>query len=193
MDGSDKTFSIIYVRGNEQYGENDFYDNQDGTITDNATGLMWMQSGSEDTYNWEEALSYAEGMDFAGYSDWRLPTIKELQSIIDYTKSPDTSNSPAIDDLFTLTSFMNEANELDWGYYWSGTTHNSIMGASNAAYVSFGRALGYMNNWIDVHGAGAQRSDPKTGNPDDYPTGFGPQGDAIRIYNYVILVRDTNE
>ena len=193
MDGSDKTFSIIYVRGNEQYGENDFYDNQDGTITDNATGLMWMQSGSEDTYNWEEALSYAEGMDFAGYDDWRLPTIKELQSIIDYTKSPDTSNSPAIDELFTLTSFMNEGNELDWGYYWSGTTHNSYRDASNAAYVSFGRALGYMNNWIDVHGAGAQRSDPKTGNPDDYPTGFGPQGDAIRIYNYVILVRDTNE
>ncbi len=43
---------------------------------------------------------------------------------------------------------------------------------------------------LDVHGAGAQRSDPKTGNPDDYPTGFGPQGDVIRIYNYVRLVRD---
>lgn len=33
-------------------------------------------------------------------------------------------------------------------------------------------------------------SDPKTGNPNDYPNGFGPQGDAIRIYNYVRLVRN---
>jgi hypothetical protein len=49
-----------------------------------------------------------------------------------------------------------------------------------------------MSSWIDVHGAGAQRSDPKTGDPANYPTGFGPQGDAIRIYNYVRLVRNVN-
>lgn len=59
----------------------------------------------------------------------------------------------------------------------------------NAAYVNFGRSLGYMgNSWIDVHGAGAQRSDPKSGDPADYPTGHGPQGDAIRIYNMVRCV-----
>jgi hypothetical protein len=44
--------------------------------------------------------------------------------------------------------------------------------------------------WIDVHGAGAQRSDAKTGDPSKFPTGFGPQGDAIRIYNYIRLVRN---
>lgn len=50
--------------------------------------------------------------------------------------------------------------------------------------------MGYMNNnWVDVHGAGAQRSDPKAGNPADYPTGRGPQGDAIRFYDHVCLVR----
>jgi hypothetical protein len=46
--------------------------------------------------------------------------------------------------------------------------------------------------WIDVHGAGAQRSDPKAGDPANWPTGHGPQGDAIRIYNYVRLVRDAD-
>ena len=52
--------------------------------------------------------------------------------------------------------------------------------------------MGYMDDaWSDVHGAGAQRSDPKAGDPADYPTGNGPQGDAIRIYNYVRLVRDS--
>lgn len=45
---------------------------------------------------------------------------------------------------------------------------------------------------MDVHGAGAQRSDLKVGNPDDYPYGFGPQGDVIRIYNYVRLVRNSS-
>lgn len=45
-------------------------------------------------------------------------------------------------------------------------------------------------NWIDVHGAGSQRSDPKSGDPSIYANGHGPQGDAIRIYNYVRLVRD---
>ena len=43
--------------------------------------------------------------------------------------------------------------------------------------------------WVDVPGAGAQRSDPKAGNPAAFPQGRGPQGDAIRIYNYVRLVR----
>ena len=43
---------------------------------------------------------------------------------------------------------------------------------------------------MDVHGAGCQRSDPKVGDPADYPNGHGPQGDVIRIYNYVRLVRD---
>ena len=63
----------------------------------------------------------------------------------------------------------------------------------SAVYVSFGRALGYMNGtWLDVHGAGAQRSDPKSGDPVEYPHGHGPQGDAIRIYNYVLCVRDVN-
>jgi hypothetical protein len=44
-------------------------------------------------------------------------------------------------------------------------------------------------HYIDVHGAGAQRSDPKAGDPAMFPHGRGPQGDVIRIYNYVRLVR----
>ena len=50
--------------------------------------------------------------------------------------------------------------------------------------------MGFMRgHWVDVHGAGAQRSDPKEGNAADYPEGRGPQGDAIRILNYVRCVR----
>lgn len=188
----DKTFFVTYVRGNTEYGINQFVDNGDGTISDEATELMWMQDDSEEGENWEEALSYAENFEFAGHSDWRLPDVKELQSIVDYNRSPGTTNSAAIDPFFNSTKITNEAGQVDYPNYWSGTTHSnwSNMAGSAGAYVSFGRAMGYMDeSWRDVHGAGAQRSDPKTGDPDDYPTGNGPQGDAIRIYNYVRLVR----
>jgi len=187
----EKTFFVMYVRGNTKYGENDFADNGDGTISDYSTNLMWMQDDiGEGT--WEEALNYGENFEFAGYSDWRLPDVKELQSIVDYKRSPGTTNSAAIDPLFTCTPITNEANVADYPAYWSNTTHNnwSDMAGSGAAYVCFGRAMGYNPTWVDVHGAGAQRSDPKVGNPNDYPEGHGPQGDAIRIYNYVRLVRN---
>jgi hypothetical protein len=194
-----KTFYVICVRGNTDYGGNSFVDNGDGTITDSATGLMWSQNDSGTGLNWEAALAWVQTQNaasFLGYNDWRLPNAKELQSIVDYTRSPDTTNSAAIDPLFNATAITNEAGQSDYPYYWTGTTHASYMATSgaNAAYIAFGRAMGYMNGaWIDVHGAGAQRSDPKSGDPANYPTGHGPQGDAIRIYNYVRLVRDASE
>jgi hypothetical protein len=65
-----------------------FVDNGDGTVTDLCTGLMWMQDPAvpDSRYNpdecdgifWQEALIYAENLDFAGYSDWRLPNVREL-------------------------------------------------------------------------------------------------------------------
>lgn len=192
--GREKTFFVTCVRGNPDYGINDFRDNGDGTITDSATGLMWSQSDSGTGVNWEEALALVQeknAENYLGYSDWRLPNIKELQSIVDYSRSPDTSESAAIDPLFTCTQITNEGGEADYPYYWSGTTHATYNGKGGyASYVSFGRALGYMDGvWQDVHGAGAQRSDPKTGDASEFPEGHGPQGDAIRIDNYVRLVR----
>jgi len=190
--GQDKTFFVICVRGNPDYGVNNFVDNGDGTVTDQATGLMWQQDDSGYGMFWEHALAYAESLTDIGYDDWRLPNAKELQSILDYTRSPDTTSSAAIDPLFNTTSITNEAGQVDYSYYWTGTTHANWTATSGefAAYISFGRAMGYMDSmWQDVHGAGAQRSDPKEGDPDDYPYGHGPQGDAIRIYNYVRCVR----
>jgi len=187
---------VYFVRGNNQYGINNFNDNGDGTITDSATGLMWAQDDSGAGLNWEAALAWVQtrnAENYLGHNDWRLPNAKELQSIVGYTRSPDTSGSPAIDPVFNATSITNEAGETDYPCYWSSTTHANASPSpgSSAAYVAFGRVMGYMNGaWIDVHGAGAQRSDPKSGDPADWPYGHGPQGDAIRIYNYVRLVRD---
>jgi putative cell wall-binding protein len=194
-DGSVKRFSVQCVRGNPAYGINDFADNGDGTITDKATGLMWAQADSGKALDWQEALAWAQAMNsenYLGHNDWRVPNVKELQSIIDYTRSPDTTQSAAIDPLFSCTQITNEAGQLDYPCFWTSTTHLSDGGgADKADYMAFGRAMGFMNSvWMDVHGAGAQRSDPKMGDPAQFPHGRGPQGDAIRIYNYVRLVRD---
>ncbi|MDM8520772.1 DUF1566 domain-containing protein [Anaerolineales bacterium HSG6] len=193
---TDKTFFVICVRGNSSYGQNSFVDNDDNTITDQATGLIWSKSDSGTGLNWQEALAWVQtknAENYLGHNDWRLPDVKELQSILDYTRSPDSSSSAAIDPLFNVTSINNEAENADYPFYWASTTHVSWNGmAGSADYMAFGRGLGYMNNsWVDVHGAGTQRSDPKQGDPadDEYIYGHGPQGDAIRIYNYVRLVR----
>ncbi|MBI5348038.1 MAG: DUF1566 domain-containing protein [Chloroflexi bacterium] len=79
---------IRYVRGNANYGVNKFLDNGNGTITDQATGLMWMKADSGKGLNWGDSLGYCEDLNANGYSDWRLPNAKELQSIVDYTRSP---------------------------------------------------------------------------------------------------------
>lgn len=189
-----KRYFAMYVRG-DSYGQNELVDGGNGTIYDKATGLLWQKNDSRKGMNWKDALGYCENLELGDITDWRLPNAKELQSIVDYSRSPDTTNSPAIDALFSATMIENESGENDYPFYWTSTTHIQFPDIyASAVYISFGRAMGYMEQfggWVDVHGAGAQRSDPKTGNPDDFEFGMGPQGDARRIMNYARCVRDT--
>ena len=70
--------------------ENNFVDNKDGTITDLATGLMWQKGGSIKNLSKPSANRHLKNLNknkYAGYSDWRLPTIEELASIIQNKKS----------------------------------------------------------------------------------------------------------
>ena len=76
--------------------EGRFVDNDNGTVTDNCTGLMWQQEAADDDpRDWRQALDYCENLEFAGHDDWRLPNVRELQSIVDYGRS-----DPAIDPVF---------------------------------------------------------------------------------------------
>ena len=187
-----RLFAVRYVRGNKQYGKNTLVDNKDGTITDKATGLMWQQADSGKAMKWQPALAACEGLTAAGKSDWRLPNAKELQSIVDYTRAPSKTKTAALDPLFKVTAMES--------YFWTGTTHldgQPGVSGSLAVYIAFGQAKGHVMppmgtgyQLLDVHGAGAQRSDPKTGDPKKYPKGHGPQGDQVRILNHVRCVRD---
>lgn len=83
-----------------------FIDNGDNTILDMETGLMWAKEGSEKYMNFKEAEAYCKDLSLGGHKDWRLPTRKELLSIVD-----DTRYNPAIDPVFKCLS--------DW--YWTST------------------------------------------------------------------------
>jgi hypothetical protein len=120
-----------------------FMDNGDGTITDNCTGLMWQKdtadvSGNgligdseEDGLFWPDALKYCESLNFAGHTDWRLPNVRELQSIVDYGRW-----DPAIDPVFTAVS----------DDYWSSSSDLSESDDSlNPWRVRFD--AGYVDSW----------------------------------------------
>ena len=95
---------------------NHFTDNGDGTITDNATNLIWQKTPSTATYTWEQAISFAENLIQSGTSDWRLPNIKELASI-----NIETTNAPSANtNYFTISSVK----------YWSSTTQFAPGGTS---------------------------------------------------------------
>ncbi len=167
----EKTFFAICVRGNPNYGKNDFQDNGDGTITDRATGLMWQQADSGRGMNWEQALACAANCKLSGHSDWRLPNAKELQSIVDYTRAPAVTQSPAISPLFQVT----QLSDGEYPYFWTSTTH--VGGPPDrqggaAVYIAFGRATG----WMRPHARGRTRL--SVGRDKAPPPGFRPAAAA---------------
>jgi hypothetical protein len=101
--------------------EGRFIDMGDGTVADTCTGLLWQQETAHGKYTWQEALQYCDGLGLAGFDDWRLPNVRELQSIVDYGHF-----DPAIDPVFGAVS--------DW--YWSSTTYDPI-DPNHAWYVRF--------------------------------------------------------
>lgn len=111
----------------------------DDTVTDNCTGLQWQRftadsddDGTPDPMTWCDALSYCDALSFAGHQDWRLPNIRELQSIVDYGRL-----SPSIGG-----SFVSER-----GGYWSSTT---AFHAPAAAWL-----ISFENGAFDFFGKGA--------------------------------------
>ncbi|MCE5228217.1 DUF1566 domain-containing protein [bacterium] len=120
--GGSKRFHVRCVRGATApvYSGpiHHFKDNGDGTVTDLDTNLMWQKGESPATKTWENALSYAEGLTLAGRGDWRLPNVKELQSLNDETltePSIDTAFFPGaqVDEYWSSTSMVNNST-LAW-------------------------------------------------------------------------------
>ena len=115
---------------------NHFTDNGDGTITDNLTQLVWQKIPNANIFTWEQALSYAEGLTIGTNSDWRLPNIKELQSINnEFATNPSVFapyfSSVGVHNYWSSTTLPNQ-NLSAW--YWStafGITTYSVKTGTN--------------------------------------------------------------
>ena len=86
-------------------------DNGDGTISDNNTKLMWQQQDTNNIHTYSNAISHCNDLSHAEYSDWRLPSKKELISIVDFGRI-----NPAID----VSKFPNIKSST----YWTSTVSN---------------------------------------------------------------------
>jgi hypothetical protein len=116
-------YYVRCVRGGQT--QQSLVDNGDGTVSDNRTGLIWQQ-GEPGAMTWGSAVTYCEGLSLAGSTDWRLPNIKELESLVDEARS-----DPPID----TTKFPGAVVAR----YWSSTT---IAASPQQAWdVAFG--IGY--------------------------------------------------
>ncbi|MDH4161176.1 MAG: DUF1566 domain-containing protein [Nitrospirota bacterium] len=117
-----------------------YTDNGNATVTDNTTGLMWQQcsaglsganctAGIQAIYSWDDAITYCEGLSLGGFTDWRLPNVRELSSLVDVSRV-----NQSIDPLFPATQSA---------LYWSSTIN-----AGNTLYawiVDFNSGRVYYN------------------------------------------------
>lgn len=125
----------------------------DDTVTDHCTGLQWQRFAVDrdgdnaitaaDKFTWCEALKYCEELSFAGRTDWRLPNVRELESLIDYGRV-----SPAIDPLFGLKG--GGAGDGGGGVadtsngFWSSTTNASLGTTAWVMDFDTGSSEGFM-------------------------------------------------
>jgi len=96
-----------------------FTDNGDGTVLDNLTGLEWVKepssvSGNSEKMVWNDAIDFCKGLSYAGYDDWRLPSRKELMSLVDYGRY-----SLALPQGHPFVGVL-------YGNYWSGTSRAGL-------------------------------------------------------------------
>lgn len=120
-----------------------FTDNGDGTVTDNSTHLIWLKNANcFGTKAWAEALASANGLasgscgltDGSSAGDWRLPNVRELRSLIDYS-----NHHPALPSDHPFASVQSAS-------YWSSTTHADYSSSAWRVPMGYGALVGNPKN-----------------------------------------------
>ncbi|MBF0352999.1 MAG: DUF1566 domain-containing protein [SAR324 cluster bacterium] len=121
----------IFIQGWNVHAAIPYTDNGNGTVTDSWTQLVWQKEDDDTTRTWEQALTYCEALVLGGQNDWRLPNIRELESLVDAA-----TYSPAINSTYFPNT--NSSN------YWSSSSNANY--SSDAWMVLFiGGSVGYGN------------------------------------------------
>ncbi|RWX48208.1 SH3 domain-containing protein [Candidatus Electrothrix aarhusensis] len=119
-----------------------YIDHGDGTITDTKTGLMWKrcseglsgkncEKGKAEEYTWNDAVKRFKNVDYAGYSDWRLPTIDELKSLVYCSKGVKDKDDGECNDGSERPTINQQVFPNTSLWYWSGSPY---AGASDLAW-----------------------------------------------------------
>jgi hypothetical protein len=135
-----QSYALRLVHGGQSIDV--FVDNGDGTVTQTNTGLMWAKcavglsdtncaTGSPTLMIWKDALNNASASTLGGYNDWRLPNVKELQALVDYSS---VNPNPAISAVFPNTPL---------GSWWSSTPDTNTVYSYVSWYINFGNGLAY--------------------------------------------------
>ena len=150
-----------------------YRDNGDGTVTDLNTGLMWVQ-GRGAKLTCEDAIAGASACRAGGHSDWRMPTIKELYSLINFTgecHGPEVASKPFVDTRYFRFVYGNPSKgerAIDC-QDWSATEYVSTTMDGNPTVfgVNFadGRIKGYPKTMRRREGPSQRRKEPETKGP----------------------------
>ena len=133
-------YYVRAVRAGQSGASNTFVDNNDGTVTDTATGLMWQKiTQAGPPKSWESAIADCESLSLANHDDWRLPNRNELLSLVDFSKY-----NASIDPSFFPGTVLS--------YYWTSTTCAAVNSYAWLVYFVHGNffiwnkplALGYV-------------------------------------------------
>jgi hypothetical protein len=117
-----------------------YTDNANGTVTDTSTGLTW-QKASSSGKGWEQALAYCEGLNLGGYTDWRLPTVKELQGLADYSQYNPAINTTYFPDTAASWYWSSTTNVSDTNYAWLVDFDNGYVSYNYKDYAGYVRAV----------------------------------------------------
>lgn len=141
--GGTKRFHVRAVRDvtSPPFLSNHFTDNGDGTTKDELTGLIWQQIPFPDSITWEQALYSADTLNLAGHSDWRVPNIKELQSINDESRINPSVNQTffsgvTVEHFWSSTSLPNQPTKAWYlDMHFGITTYSAKTGRLNLLCV----------------------------------------------------------
>jgi hypothetical protein len=173
-----------------------FTDKVDGTVKDNLTGLVWSKNAnlSGGTLTWQQALDYVAGMNAGthpnfGYTDWRLPNVNELKSLIDNSRY-----YPALPQGHPFTNVQSV-------YYWSSTTSAGYPGSAWLVFMYYGfvyyydKSYNYYCAWPVRAGQGGSfgslvisKSGNGTGTVTSDPAGINCGSDCSESYDIATQV-----
>ncbi|MCI5196179.1 MAG: DUF1566 domain-containing protein [Candidatus Electrothrix sp. AW5] len=146
-------FPVRLVRGEKKIGK--YIDNRDGTITDTETKLMWKrcseglfgencEKGKAKEYEWDDAVKRFKNVSYAGYRDWRLPTIDELKTLVYCSEEVKDKKRGRCNDGSTKPTINQQAFPNTTRWYWSGSPYADF--SVSAWGVGFGSGSSYNGN-----------------------------------------------